>query len=198
MHPRWKIALRCLPLCLGGGAVAREAVEGRAAGGRPVAVTASICSTSSCFLPLKAARWRVALTDPPPFRRVLAATIEGLLANAAIGFGSGDVVRAARCARAAWPPTTRARGPSVGPRCWARRAVFVTALVTGLGTAPLVVSGLAVVAYVVVLAAGRSLVPRLGRWPRVQRALSSGLQASTPRRVQRWRRCRWSGGAASS
>src|SRR5207253_501833 len=44
-------------------------------------------------------------------------------------------------------------------------------------------SGAAVTGYGVLLGAGRFLVPRLGRWPRVQRALSSGLQASTPRRV---------------
>ena len=37
--------------------------------------------------------------------------------------------------------------------------------------------------YGALLTGGRYLVPRLGRWPRVQRALSSGLQASTPRRV---------------
>jgi uncharacterized membrane protein YbhN (UPF0104 family) len=46
-----------------------------------------------------------------------------------------------------------------------------------------VLSGLAVAVYVALLGAGRFLVPRLGRWPRVQRALSAGLQASTPRRV---------------
>ena len=37
--------------------------------------------------------------------------------------------------------------------------------------------------YLAVLAVGRGLVPRLAGWPRVQRALSAGLQASTPRRV---------------
>ena len=61
--------------------------------------------------------------------------------------------------------------------------VFVTALVTDLGALALALSGLAVAGYLAVLAAGRSLVPRLARWPRVQRALSAGLQASTPRRV---------------
>ena len=61
--------------------------------------------------------------------------------------------------------------------------VFVAALVTDLGALALALSGLAVVGYLAVLAAGRGLVPRLAGWPRVQRALSAGLQASTPRRV---------------
>ena len=101
--------------------------------------------------------------DPPPFRKVLAATIEGLLANAAIGFGSGDLVRAARL-----------RGHqdqlAVDYACtWAERGaealalavlIFVTALVTNLGTLALGLSGLAVAAYFAVLAAGRFLVPR--------------------------------------
>jgi hypothetical protein len=39
------------------------------------------------------------------------------------------------------------------------------------------------VGYVAVLACGRALVPRLGDWPRIQRALSSALQASSPARV---------------
>ena len=95
--PLWKTALRCLPLVLLGVVLVREKpwtihLAARA----PWAVAASIALNLSAFLPLKAARWRVALTQPPPFRQVLAATFEGLLANAAIGFGSGDVVRAAR------------------------------------------------------------------------------------------------------
>jgi len=61
--------------------------------------------------------------------------------------------------------------------------VFVAALVTKLGTLALVISVLVASAYAALLGAGRFLVPRLGRWPRVRSALSSGLQASTPRRV---------------
>jgi len=59
--------------------------------------------------------------------------------------------------------------------------VFVAALVGNLGA--LALSGLAVVGYVAVLRGGRLLVPRLARWPRVQRALAAGLAASTGRRV---------------
>src|SRR5262249_7772330 len=61
--------------------------------------------------------------------------------------------------------------------------IFVVAIVEKLGTAALVLSGGAAAAYLVLLRAGRFVVPRLDGWPRVQRAVSSGLQASTPRRV---------------
>jgi uncharacterized membrane protein YbhN (UPF0104 family) len=61
--------------------------------------------------------------------------------------------------------------------------IFVVSLAAKLGTAALVLSGVAAVAYLALLRAGRFLVPRLAGWPRVQRALSSGLQASTARRV---------------
>jgi uncharacterized membrane protein YbhN (UPF0104 family) len=152
----------------------------------PWAIAATILLNFAVYLPVKAARWRVALIDPPPFRQVLAATIEGLLANAAIGFGSGDLVR-----------SVRLRGTqgqlAVDYACsWAERGaeflalailIFVVSLAAKLGTAALVLSGVAAVAYLALLRAGRFLVPRLAGWPRVQRALSSGLQASTARRV---------------
>ncbi len=160
----------------------------------PWAVAAAILLNLSVSLPLKAARWRLALTEPPPFRQVLAATIEGLLANAAIGFGSGDLVRAARLR-----PSERVRVPrsldqlAVDYGCtWAERGaealglavlVFVTALLTNLGRVALGISLLAMLGYGALLTSGRYLVPRLARWPRLQRGLSSGLQASTPRRV---------------
>jgi uncharacterized membrane protein YbhN (UPF0104 family) len=185
IHRRWKTALRCLPLCLLAVVLWREkpwTVPFSASA--PWAVAATILLNFAVYLPLKAARWRVALMDPPPFRQVLAATVEGLLANAAIGFGSGDLVRAARL---------RQGRLAVDYACtWAERGaevlalailIFFTALVANLGALALGLSGLAVVAYLALLAAGRLLMPRFSRWPRVQQALSSGLQVSTPRRV---------------
>lgn len=152
----------------------------------PLAVLVTIVLNFALFLPLKAVRWRVVLLNPPPFPEVFAATIEGLLANAAIGFGSGDVVRAARIRR-------NPGDLAVDYACtWAERGaefvalavlVFVAALVASLGAVAVSLSGVAVVLYAAVLATGRFLVPRLGRWPRVARALSAGLEASTPRRV---------------
>lgn len=185
IQPRWKAALRCLPLCLLGVVLWREKPWAvRLSANAPWAVATTILLNFALYLPLKAARWRVALIDPPPFRKVLAATIEGLLANAAIGLGSGDLVRAARL---------REGQLAVDYACtWAERGaevlalailVLVAALITRLGTLALVLSVLVATAYAAVLGAGRFLVPRLGRWPGLRRALSSGLQASTPRRV---------------
>lgn len=182
-----KAALRLLPLCLLVLVVWREKPwTVSLSASAPWAVVASILVNFAVFLPLKAARWKVALIDPPPFRQVLAATIEGLLANAAIGFGSGDVVRAARLRR------ERGQMAVDYASTWAERGaevlalavlVFVAALVLDLGALALALSGLAVVVYVAVLRGGRFLVPRLARWPRVQGALSAGLAASTARRV---------------
>jgi len=185
----WRTALRFLPLGLLAVILWRERPwTVHLSSSAPWAIAGAILLNFAVFLPLKAARWRVALIDPPPFRQVLAATIEGLLASAAIGYGAGDLVRAARLRGDA-----REGRLAVDYACaWAERGaevlalallVFAAALVTKLGTTALVLSGAAVAAYVLLLATGRVLVPRLGRWPRVQGALSAGLQASTPRRV---------------
>jgi hypothetical protein len=153
-------------------------------------VTATILLNLAVYLPLKAARWRIALLEPPPFRKVLAATIEGLLANAAIGFGSGDLVRAARLRREGQTPAGQRAADYACT--WAERGaevlalailIFVTALVTRLGTLVLCLAGAAAAAYSTLLVAGRHIVPRLARWPRLQRTLLSGLQASTLGRV---------------
>jgi uncharacterized membrane protein YbhN (UPF0104 family) len=192
----WKAVLRYLPLCLLAVVLWREKPwTVHLSASAPWAVAAAILLNLSVSLPLKAARWRLALVKPPPFRQVLAATIEGLLANAAIGFGSGDLIRAARL-RGPVPPSDEiqpSRQLAVDYGCtWAERGaealalailVFVTALLTKLGRLALGLSALAMLGYGALLVAGRSLVPRLGRWPRAERALSAGLQASTPRRV---------------
>jgi hypothetical protein len=165
----------------------------------PWAVAATILLNFAVFLPIKALRWRVALIAPPPFLKVLAATLEGLLANAAIGLGSGDLVRAARLRRGgvddvgAGEAASGGRQLAVDYACvWAERGaevlalailVLVAALLTHLGTLAVALSGLAILAYLALLGAGRFLVPRLSGWPRVQEALSSGLRASTFRRV---------------
>jgi len=203
---RWKTALRCLPLCFLAVVLYREkpwtvrlAAGETGAGGAFAAIAASILLNFAVLLPLKAARWRVALTAPPPFRQVLAATIEGLLANAAIGFGSGDLVRAARLRRGADRPAsgvdeTAAKGGLVVDYAasWAERAaealalailILLAAPLFHLGRWAVALSALGVAAYVALIAGGRFIVPRLGRWPRIQGALSSALQASTPRRV---------------
>jgi len=184
---RVKAVLRGLPLCLLAAVLWREKPwRVQLSSSMPWAMAGTIILNFAAYLPIKAARWRVVLTDPPPFREVLAATIEGLLANAAIGFGSGDVVRAARL-------RNHTQKLNVDYACtWAERGaevlalavlVFVTALIMRLGATALGFSALVMVGYAVLLAAGRWLVSRLGGWPRVQQALSAGLSASTPKRV---------------
>jgi uncharacterized membrane protein YbhN (UPF0104 family) len=182
-----KTALRCLPLGLLAVVLWRERpwtvqLSARA----PWAIAATIVLNFAVSLPLRAARWRVALPNPPPFREVLAAVIEGLFANSAIGFGSGDLVRAARLRR-------HERQVAVDYACTlAERGaeglalailIFVTALATDLGALALGLSGLFVVGYFGLIAGGRALAPRLARWPRPQRVLAAALQASTPRRI---------------
>ncbi len=189
----WKIALRCLPLCLLALVLWREKPwRVHLSAFAPWAVAGTILLNFALYLPIKAARWRVALTEPPPFRQVLAATIEGLLANAAIGFGSGDLVRSARLRRASAPGGRGHQLVIDYASSWAERGaevlalavlVLVTALATKLGPLAVALSGLTIAAYLALLAAGGFVVPRLARWPRVQHALSSGLRASTPRRV---------------
>jgi uncharacterized membrane protein YbhN (UPF0104 family) len=182
-----RTALRFAPLVLLAAVFWRErpwSVE--LSPGAPWAVAAAIVLNFAVSLPIKAARWRFALIDPPPFRKALAATIEGLLANAAIGFGSGDLVRAARLRQ-------DTRQLAVDYACtWAERGaellalsilIFVAALVTHLGTTALVLAGLTAASYLALLGAGRLLTPRLSRWPRLQRLLAAALAASTPRRV---------------
>jgi uncharacterized membrane protein YbhN (UPF0104 family) len=184
---RWKTALRLLPLVLLGVVLWREKPwKVDLSTNAPWAIGGAILLNLVVFLPLKAARWRVALREPPPFRAVLAATLEGLLANAAIGFNSGDLVRAARLRR------DQAQ-LAVDYACtWAERGaeavafailIFLTAVVANLGKVAIGFSGLLVAGYFVLLGAGRFLLPRLARWPRVRFALAAGLEASTPRRV---------------
>jgi uncharacterized membrane protein YbhN (UPF0104 family) len=199
VHRHWKTALRFVPLCLLAVVLWREKpwTVGLSPGA-PWAVAASILLNLVGFLPLKAARWRVALIDPPPFRQVLAATIEGLLANAAIGFGSGDVVRSARLRgerrerrmAADYASSLAERGAEVLALAILVIVVSIATDVGSLARGPrvlgplaLALSGLAAVGYAALLVAGKLLVPRLVRWPRVQQALSAGLQGSTPRRV---------------
>jgi len=167
MKRRWTIALRCLPLCLLAVVLWREkpwtvALSATA----PWAVTASILLNLAVFLPLKAARWRVALIEPPPYRQVLAATIEGLLASIAIGFGSGDMVRSARLRRPGGLPEANQIAVDYASSLAERGAevfalgilVFAAALVTDLGALALALSGLAVAGYLAVLAVVFALI----------------------------------------
>jgi len=186
IHRHWKTALRFVPPVLLGVILWREkpwTVELSA--GAPWAVAAVVAVNLGISLPLKAARWRVALQDRPPFLQALAATFEGVFANAAIGLGSGDLIRAARLRREGrfgldYAATLAERGAEALAFAL---MLFATALVARLGALALALAGAIVAAYVGLLVAGRVLLPSLGRWPRFARALAAGLEASTPRRV---------------
>jgi uncharacterized membrane protein YbhN (UPF0104 family) len=152
----------------------------------PYAMLVTVVLNFAVFLPMKAARWRVALNNPPPFRHVFAVTIEGLLANAAIGLGSGDLVRAARLRRE--QPQLAIDYAST----WAEHgaealALLILILVASrfvqLGTAVTVCTLLGMLIYGLLLLLGKRFVPCLKVYPRLQRALDSALCASTPRRV---------------
>lgn len=184
---RLKVALRFLPLCLLGLVIWRERLwTVGLLRVPPWPVAAVIAINFAVYLPLKAARWRVALTDPPRFRQVWAATIEGLFANAAIGLGSGEVVRAARL-RADRGRFAMDYGAALAERGAEVLALAILILMTTvmlpLGRLAPALASTAVLAYAGVLWAGGRLVSRVGRWPRVQAGLAAGLAASTPRRV---------------
>jgi uncharacterized membrane protein YbhN (UPF0104 family) len=187
MRRRAHMVLRGLPLCLLAVVLWREKPWAIHFAARASwAIAAAVLLNFGVSLPLKAARWRVALMKPPAFRDALAATLEGLLAGAAIGFGSGDLVRAARLPRDGRELATDYACTSAerGAEAFALALmVFATALVADLGSVVVMLSGLGVVAYLALLGFGRVLVPKLSGWPRVHRLLWSALQASTPRKV---------------
>ena len=199
---RLKAVLRFVPLALFAVVLVREKPwTVRLSASAPWAVGASILLNFVVFLPLKAARWRIALVQPPPFWRVLAATIEGLLANAAIGFGSGDLVRAARLR------------PQAGDLAvdyastWAERGaeafalallVLASALVARLGPLALTLARSG-------SPATSRCSPRAARSSRASaggRACSARCRLDCRRRRpggwRRWRRCRCSAGRPSS
>ena len=149
------------------------------------AIAAMVAINFAVYLPIRSWRWRAALTAPPRFFSLYASLLEGLLANAAIGFGSGDVVRAARLRGAG--AFTADYGATIAERGAELFAIACLLLfgvaVAGLGW--MGVAGAAVCAgsYGAALLFGRRLLPRLGRWPRLAAGLAAGLDASTGRRI---------------
>ncbi len=183
---RWTRWLRLLPLALLAAVLLRERPWNQPWPAiSPLAVGVMLAINFGVFLPTKALRWRVALTAPPPLRSLYASMLEGLLANAAVGFGSGDVVRAARLrGRSTF---TADYGATIAER-GAELVAIALLLLLGVGFAGLgwaaIAGALACLAvYFAVLAFGRRLLPRLGRWPRLAAGLAAGLDASSTRRV---------------
>jgi uncharacterized membrane protein YbhN (UPF0104 family) len=151
----------------------------------PTALLAMIAINFAVFLPLRTLRWRVALAAPPRFSALYASLLEGLLANIAIGFGSGDVVRAARLRGSAtftadYGATMAERGAElVAIAC----LLLLGVAVAGLGWPGAAAAAACLAVYFGGLLFGQRLLPRLRRWPRLAAALGAGIEASTPGRV---------------
>jgi uncharacterized membrane protein YbhN (UPF0104 family) len=148
-------------------------------------LAAMIAINFAVFLPLRTWRWRVALTAPPRFAALYASLLEGLLANIAIGFGSGDVVRAARLrGRATFTADYGATMAERGAELVAIACLLLLGVaVAGLGWAGAGAAAACLSIYGAGLLFGRRLLPRLSRWPRLGAGLSAGIEASTPARV---------------
>jgi uncharacterized membrane protein YbhN (UPF0104 family) len=151
----------------------------------PAAVLAMVAINFAAFLPLRTWRWRVALSTPPAFTALYASLLEGLLASIALGFGSGDVVRAARVRGAGG--FSRSYGATIAERGAELLAIACLVLlgvaVAGLGWAGVTAATLIIAGYAATLIFGHRVLPRLRRWPRLARvasALEAGLAASQP------------------
>jgi uncharacterized membrane protein YbhN (UPF0104 family) len=135
-------------------------------------------------VPFKALRWRIMLDDPPPFLSTLAASLEGQLATITVGFGSGDVVRAARL---------RGRVDDFGPAMAQHATEQITMcalvlIVAAFGPLPpiaAVVAASLVALFAVVVLLGERAVDfvRARGFPRVASMVDAGLAALSARKV---------------
>ena len=149
----------------------------------PWALAAMLAINFGVFLVMRTWRWRVALGTPQRFGALYASLLEGLLASIALGFGSGDVVRAARLPgkfTTSYGATIAERGAEFVAMALLLLAGFAFA---NLGWFALAAAATLLVAYFVVLTCGHWILPRLARWPRLSSALTAGLAASTASRV---------------
>jgi uncharacterized membrane protein YbhN (UPF0104 family) len=184
--PRLTRWLRLLPAVLLAVVLYREKPWARQWPSISWTAIAEMCAINfAVYLPMKAWRWKVALSAPPRFAALYASLLEGLLVSTAVGFGSGDIVRSARLRGTG--NFTADYGATMAERGAELVAVAILLLLGGtiahLGW-PANVGALAcLVVYALGLVFGRQLLPRLGRWPKLAAGISAGLDASTPRRV---------------
>jgi uncharacterized membrane protein YbhN (UPF0104 family) len=111
--------------------------------------------------------------------------LEGLLANAAVGFGSGDVVRSARLRgtstfTADYGATMAERGAELVA---VAMLLLIGGTVAGLGWPAIAGACACLAVYAAGLTFGRRLLPRLARWPRLASGIAAGVDASSPGRV---------------
>jgi uncharacterized membrane protein YbhN (UPF0104 family) len=138
------------------------------------------------YIPIKAWRWRMALTAPPRFTTLIASLLEGWLAGTAVGFGSADIVRVVRL-RGHAGAFAADYGAGIAERGAELLAMAVLlalgALVGDLGWLALAGAGAILASYTAVIVLGPRIAPLLRRWPRVATAIDAGLAASRPRVV---------------
>jgi uncharacterized membrane protein YbhN (UPF0104 family) len=138
------------------------------------------------YLPIRAFRWRVALSAPPPLPQILCAMLEGFFVGAAFGFGTGDAVRSLRLRKQAGS-FARDFGATMAERAAEIVALAILlALAAAIGTTgrwAYALSAAGIAGYLAVLAIGRRLLPTFERWPRLALGLRATLAASTPGRA---------------
>lgn len=138
------------------------------------------------YLPVRALRWRVALSSPPPMRQILFAMLEGFFVGAALGFGTGDAVRSMRLRRQAGS-FARDFGATMAERAAEIVALAILlAFAAALGSTgrwAYALSSAGIAGYVATLAIGKRLLPAVERWPRLATVLRATLEASTLRRA---------------
>jgi uncharacterized membrane protein YbhN (UPF0104 family) len=149
-------------------------------------VAAALAINFLLYLPVRALRWRLALTSPPAMRQIFFAMLEGFFVGAALGFGTGDAVRSMRLRRQAGS-FARDFGATMAERAAEIVALAILlALATAMGCTgrwAYALSAAGIAGYIVVLAIGKRLLPALEGWPRLATVLRATLAASTPKRA---------------
>ena len=184
---RLRIALRVVPVVLLGAFVWQQRLWEQDLPDVPAwPLLAAIALNFLVYMPVKAFRWRIAIANPPPFLHILAAMLEGLLANIVVGLGSGDVVRSARLRREAGTFATDL-GAALAERATEYVALSGMLLATWILGASGPIAGVLAAAfiggYVAILVAGPRVVRGFRRWPRIAAGLQSALTALTPAKV---------------
>ena len=137
------------------------------------------------FQPIRALRWRVAMTDPPRFPTILAAVVEGSATSAILGTAVGDVVRSARLGRPASFATDL--GSSLADRVCENHALTIllgTTAIIGVIPLPWLAAPFSLACAMAAMARWHPRVaPLLARWPRIHAGLSGMASALNMRNV---------------
>lgn len=183
----WLLPLRFLPLVLLGIFIVRE--KPWEANLPPMLIWPLILAVLMNFLlyvPAKALRWRVALTNPPPLLQVIAAILEGFLANIAIGFSSGELVRSARLHRTNGNFTANF-GAVLAERLTeysVLAAIIAVSSLTGIIALWFgALAGVLVFVYITLLATRNKILPKLTSPGRISTSLRTALSALTLRKI---------------